>query len=68
MACGPDPSLATDAKIRVLEENLGIQLLADFVSCMRIHDGQNGNANWLPELLEVQGVLPQDLIAMTANL
>jgi len=52
----------------VLEENLGIQLLADFVSCMRIHDGQNGNADWLPELLEVQGVLPQDLIAMTANL
>ncbi|WP_132833215.1 SMI1/KNR4 family protein [Pseudomonas sp. JUb52] len=38
---------ATDAQIRELENTLGMQLPADFVACLKIHDGQKGAADWL---------------------
>jgi len=38
---------ATDAQIRELERTIGIQLPADFIKCLKIHDGQAGKAKWL---------------------
>lgn len=38
---------ATDAQIRELEKTIGIKLPADFVACLKIHDGQKGGADYL---------------------
>lgn len=38
---------ATDTEIILLEQALGIQLPADFVACLKIHNGQHGNSHGL---------------------
>ncbi len=38
---------ATDAEIRELEQKLGVTLPADFVACLKVHNGQKGGADWL---------------------
>jgi len=43
---------ATDAEIHGLEQQLGITLPADFVECLKIHNGQKGEADGLFDGLE----------------
>lgn len=43
---------ATDAEIRELEQKLGVTLPADFVECLKVHNGQKGGADWLFSGLE----------------
>ncbi|THG82314.1 molybdenum cofactor biosynthesis protein MoeA [Pseudomonas sp. A-1] len=43
---------ATDAEIRELEQKLGVTLPADFVACLKVHNGQRGEADWLFDGLE----------------
>lgn len=38
---------ATDAEITALEQALGMSLPADFVVCLKIHNGQHGNSHGL---------------------
>jgi len=38
---------ATDAEIATLEPALGMSLPADFVACLKIHNGQHGNSHGL---------------------
>lgn len=38
---------ATDAEIASLEQALGMSLPADFVACLKIHNGQHGNSRGL---------------------
>lgn len=38
---------ASDGDIRELEQALGVQLPADFVACLQVHDGQRGGAEGL---------------------
>ncbi|MBU9575927.1 SMI1/KNR4 family protein [Burkholderia multivorans] len=35
---------ASDADIQELEQKLGVKLPADFVECLKVHDGQRGGA------------------------
>ena len=38
---------ATAAQLRELERALGTALPADFIACLKIHNGQRGKAEWL---------------------
>ena len=38
---------ATDVELYELEHKLGVTLPADFVECLKIHNGQNGESEWL---------------------
>lgn len=38
---------AADANIRALERHIGVELPADFIACLKIHNGQRGEAQWL---------------------
>jgi len=53
---------ANDADIKLLEQELGIQLPVDFVECLRFHNGQRGKADWLfsgSEFLSSQRILDE---------
>lgn len=53
---------ANDADIKLLEQKLGIQLPADFVECLNVHNGQRGKADWLfsgSEFLSSQRILDE---------
>ncbi len=57
---------ATDAQIRELEKTLCVQLPADFVDCLKIHNGQKGKADWLfegHEFLSIEKIL-MDWVAL----
>lgn len=38
---------ATDAEISNLEEKIGVKLPEDFLACLKVHNGQRGNADGL---------------------
>lgn len=38
---------ATDADVERLQHRLGVGLPADFVACLKVHDGQKGRSKWL---------------------
>lgn len=38
---------ASDADIQELEQKLGVTLPADFVECLKVHNGQKGESDWL---------------------
>lgn len=38
---------ASDANIQTLEQKIGVKLPADFVECLKVHDGQRGRAGSL---------------------
>jgi cell wall assembly regulator SMI1 len=38
---------ATDAEVEWLQERLGVSLPADFITCLKVHDGQKGRSDWL---------------------
>jgi cell wall assembly regulator SMI1 len=51
---------ASDAELRELEKQLGVALPADFIECLKIHNGQRGNAEWLfdgDEFLSTSNIL-----------
>jgi cell wall assembly regulator SMI1 len=53
---------ASDTNIRTLEQKLGVKLPADFVECLKVHDGQRGAADWLfsgAEFLSSQRILDE---------
>lgn len=53
---------ASDANIQSLEQQLGVKLPADFVECLKVHDGQRGAASWLfqdSEFLSSQRILDE---------
>lgn len=43
---------AKDSEIRNLEAHLGVALPADFTECLKVHNGQKGDADWLFNGLE----------------
>lgn len=56
---------ASDVDIQTLEQKLGMKLPADFVECLKVHDGQRGAADGLfssSELLSSQRILAEWLI------
>ena len=53
---------ATDQEIFELQEALGVQLPADFVACLKVHNGQRGMAGGIfeySEFLSTQAILDQ---------
>lgn len=53
---------ASDADIQALEQKLGVKLPADFVECLKVHDGQRGAADGLfagLEFLSSQRILEE---------
>lgn len=50
---------APETEIANLEEDLGFSLPADFVTCLKLHNGQKGNADWLfdgEEFLSIKSI------------
>lgn len=43
---------ASDAEIKELEQKIGMKLPEDFVECLKVHNGQKGEAEWLFSGLE----------------
>ena len=43
---------ASDADIQNLEQKIGSRLPEDFIQCLKIHDGQKGESEWLFSGLE----------------
>ncbi len=53
---------ATDAQIKALEQRLDVKLPEDFIECLKLHDGQRGEADWLfsgSEFLSSQRILEE---------
>ncbi|MDC7698316.1 SMI1/KNR4 family protein [Vogesella indigofera] len=53
---------ATDAELYALEHGLGVTLPADFVECLKIHNGQKGESEWLfsgSEFLSSQRIMDE---------
>lgn len=51
---------ASDADIQILEKNLGVSLPADFVGCLKVHNGQLGRSGGLfdgKEFLSCRNIL-----------
>lgn len=51
---------ATDAQVRELEKQIGQELSEEFVACLKVHDGQKGEADWLfggHEFLSIEGIM-----------
>jgi len=51
---------ATDEKIRDFQHKVGISLPQDFITCLKRHDGQKGQAEWLfsgYEFLSIDNIL-----------
>lgn len=56
---------ASDANIQTLEQKIGVRLPADFVECIKVHDGQRGEADGLfssSEFLSSQRILDEWVI------
>lgn len=56
---------ATDAQIRELEKALGVQLPADLVACLKVHNGQAGRAE---PLFDGYRFLSSDEVAQESKL
>ncbi|WP_375576326.1 SMI1/KNR4 family protein [Paracidovorax oryzae] len=53
---------ASDADIQKLEQQIGVKLPTDFIECLKVHDGQRGEAGWLfsdSEFLSSQRILDE---------
>lgn len=51
---------ASDADIQELEQKIGAKLPADFIECLKVHNGQGGKAVWLfdgNEFLSTRNIL-----------